>query len=724
MADHADLTITLNRLAQNQYWAQLHYTLPDGKTEQSPASAPVRFDFEALRIANYKPELYGSLLKDGIFNPQPLREYYLQSVPAAGGGGLDLRLRMLIDRSALELHALRWETLRDPDDDEFLALIADQPFSRFLYSSDWRQVELRQKGELRALIVVANPSSLKQGITLFGQKLAEVDVEGEVDRAKTALNDLPVVDVLESQENHPGKVTLDYIEKNLSKGYDILYLVCHGALLPGDPDVEDSPQRPYLILEKDDGSYDRTDAGLLVEYIAHLPAEKKPRLVVLASCQSGGQGKVPDTQKYLGEEDEDERSYDRGALSAIGPRLVDVGVPAVVAMQDNVKMETVKKFMPAFFINLLQSNGQVDQAMAEARNQIKDREDWWVPVLYLRLRGGQLWYEPGFADSSRTEFLWTGIIDSIDEGRCIPILGTGLLESMIGSREQIAQSWAEKHGYPLAPHEQKEIHQVAQYLSTRLGTLGPRNALEKYMKSVLREKCKELGLDTKRKDMPTLLHDAAKKLRDDNEYDPYRVLASLPFKIYINANPDNLIEQALIDQGKNPQVLHYCWRTSMRNPEAVNEKASLEIPSVKNPLVYYLFGKIDDRKTWVLTEDDYFEYLMWMNKPDNNMPDLIKTAWINDPLLFLGFKINDWNFRLLYRSILNEDRRKKIGPAPEYHSIAVQIQPGDDNLHPEGVRNYLTQFFPSNMFDLYWGSAENFLETLWDQWQLEMEEDE
>jgi hypothetical protein len=156
----------------------------------------------------------------------------------------------------------------------------------------------------------------------------------------------------------------------------------------------------------------------------------------------------------------------------------------------------------------------------------------------------------------------------------------------------------------------------------------------------------------------------------------------------------------------------------------VENRANLEQPTEKRPLVYYLFGQMDDRNTWVLTEDDYFEYLMWMNKPDNNIPDLIKTSWTNNPLLFLGFKISDWNFRLLYRSILNEDRRREIGPSPQYHSIAVQIQPGDDNLRPEGARNYLTQFFPSHMFNLYWGSAENFLAALWDQWELEMEEDE
>ncbi len=249
---------------------------------------------------------------------------------------------------------------------------------------------------------------------------------------KNALQGLPPPDVLQSQEGQPGLVTLDRLKEKLAEGYDILYLVCHGALLPDDPDEEGSPERPYLILESAEGPYDRTDAGLLVDYIGNLPPEKSPRLVVLASCQSGGQGKVPDTQKDPAEIDEEERSYDRGALAAVGPRLVDAGVPAVLAMQDNVTMETVRQFMPTFFTTLLQGAGQVDQAMAVARNRISQRLDWWVPVLYLRLRGGQLWYDPGFASAENAEFLWKGIINSINDERCIiPILGPGLLEGLI-----------------------------------------------------------------------------------------------------------------------------------------------------------------------------------------------------------------------------------------------------------------------------------------------------
>ena len=57
-----------------------------------------------------------------------------------------------------------------------------------------------------------------------------------------------------------------------------------------------------------------------------------PRLVVLVSCQSAGAG--------AGD-----------ALDALGPRLGEAGVPAVLAMHGNVTMQTADAFMPSFFGN-------------------------------------------------------------------------------------------------------------------------------------------------------------------------------------------------------------------------------------------------------------------------------------------------------------------------------------------------------------------------------------
>jgi hypothetical protein len=48
----------------------------------------------------------------------------------------------------------------------------------------------------------------------------------------------------------------------------------------------------------------------------------------------------------------------------IGPRLVQLGVPAVIAMQDYVAMDDARLFAAAFYRSLVQ-NGLVDAAVNE-----------------------------------------------------------------------------------------------------------------------------------------------------------------------------------------------------------------------------------------------------------------------------------------------------------------------------------------------------------------------
>jgi len=715
-AEYADLTIKISRPAKELYWVELSFVRPDGSTEQQPASGRAHFDFNALRAAA-DPLQYGRQLRAALFGEPTLREFFLQCLPAAGQANKDLRVRVLIDNSALELHGLRWETLRDPNDQDFLALNSTHPFSRFLYSADWRQLDLRPKGRLRALVAVANPKDFKLGRKILNRTLAEVDVAGEIERATSALQGISPPEVLESRENDPGRVTKLKLFDCLDRGgFDILYLVCHGAILPEDEQNLESPKRPFLFLEKEDGTYARVDGEDLALFIARQPPERRPRLVILASCQSGGQGKVPASEKDAGEEDEPERSYDRGALAALGPRLVDAGVPAVIAMQDNVKMETVRQFTPRFFQELLR-HGQVDLAVSTARRALADaaRPDWWSPVVFLRLRGGRLWYAPGFSGEAKASDLWSGILASIDDGKCVPVVGAELLEGLTGSFNDLAMSWASQNGYPLAPHARHEMPQVAQYLSTRQGTDLPRKNLEDHLKSKLRDKCRALGIDPAGKSLAALCEAAGAAMRQQDESDPYRILASLPISIYILTSPVNLLETALKEQNKDPQSLYYCWNTAMRSQgEVVTKMEQLKPPTSTQPLVYYLFGSPESRDSWVVSEDDYFEYLMWINRPDNTIPDIVRTAWQRNALMFLGFQMSDWNFRVLYRSILDQERRS----VPRgFKSVAVQIRPGDDNLRPESACTYLTQFFPSDKFNLYWGSATNFLAELWEQWK-------
>jgi tetratricopeptide (TPR) repeat protein len=358
-------SLTIRLYLSDRYWAELRFAGGAGALEQAPASAPLEFDFAALRQAALRPVETGRLLAQALFTPKNLREYFLQCL-AASAAAAGLRLRLLVDQSAQALHEQHWETLRDPDNQRFLALQGELVCSRFLDSHDWRPLELRPKGQLRALLVAANPAPTPDGLTLVdGSRLPPVDVAAELQRAQAALQGIPVLHALESRAE---QVTLKRLCQRLGEGWDILYLAAHGALLRENPADPGSPRLPFLLLQDEQGAADLCQAGELIDFIHNLHPQKRPRLVVLASCQSGG------------------------ALSALGPGLAAAGVPAVLASQADLNMETAATFTTRFFQELLE-HGQVERAMAAARLLIHDRLDWWAPVLYTRLPDGRLFAE-------------------------------------------------------------------------------------------------------------------------------------------------------------------------------------------------------------------------------------------------------------------------------------------------------------------------------------------
>ena len=144
--------------------------------------------------------------------------------------------------------------------------------------------------------------------------------------------------------------------------------------------------------------------------------------------------------------------------------LAAAGVSAVVGMQGNVAMKTADAFAAAFF-EALANDGIVDRAMAEARRSVADRDDWWAPVLFSRLRSGRTYYRPEFA--SRGEATWQTLGLQIRTGNFTPVLGPGLADGILGSRQDIARGFVERWQMPLARHSQGDLAQVAQYLRVR-----------------------------------------------------------------------------------------------------------------------------------------------------------------------------------------------------------------------------------------------------------------
>jgi len=340
MSDYADLELTLRRRDAGGYSVEFRYSAPGSAADMRPEPETVAIDVEALRLqVDWKK--YGDTLRGALGSG------FVKVCDVSQAQDAILRVKLNIDAGAAELHRLHWEALPDLANERVA-------FSRYLSTNqDWRPVRIPRLSKLSALVVVASP------VNLESYRLAPVDVEGEHMRAKTALNGIDVQALLS-----PGGATLAQIIGRLRDGFDVLYLVCHGALING---------RAIVYLEREDGNVHAVDGAELVRLIQDLP--RRPSLIVLACCQSAAEGMTEQIGSFV---------------SAIGPQFAFAGVPAVVAMRGKITMETVERFMPEFFRELTR-DGQIDRAMGIARRAVRANSDFWMPVLFMRLRDGRLW---------------------------------------------------------------------------------------------------------------------------------------------------------------------------------------------------------------------------------------------------------------------------------------------------------------------------------------------
>ncbi len=88
--------------------------------------------------------------------------------------------------------------------------------------------------------------------------------------------------------------------------------------------------------------------------------------------------------------------------------------------------------MPVFSASCC-SDGQIDRALAVARGAVRERPDAWMPALYLRLKQGRIWYEPGFSGEDGDFAKWRSILGSVRQGSFVPILGFEVGENVLGS---------------------------------------------------------------------------------------------------------------------------------------------------------------------------------------------------------------------------------------------------------------------------------------------------
>jgi hypothetical protein len=129
---------------------------------------PVRFHTDALAEHVADTGAYASALSAMLYDNTAARKAFERAVAATEAH--PLHLRMVVDAHApARYHSIRWETLRDPDDSYQLATHRKIRFSRYYNAAIPRPISpVAKEGRLRALVVAADPSDLRDYSTLGG----------------------------------------------------------------------------------------------------------------------------------------------------------------------------------------------------------------------------------------------------------------------------------------------------------------------------------------------------------------------------------------------------------------------------------------------------------------------------------------------------------------------------------------------------------------------------
>lgn len=252
---------------------------------------------------------------------------------------------------------------------------------------------------------------------------------------------------------------------------------------------------------------------------------------------------------------------------------------------------------------------------------------------------------------------------------------------------------------------------MAQYLAINQDPQFPRDELSEYLRQTLVQRYgADLAEDAADADIYDLLAVASEIQRERNPADPHKLLAELPFTIYVTAGQHSLLSEALRGAGKDPLVEFCRWHEDLEDVPSVFEEEPDYVPSVERPLVFHLFGILSEPDSLVLAEDDYFDYLIRVSRNPDLIPLPVRAALTDTALLFLGFRLEDQTFRVLYRSLMQQEGR---GRRRKYSHIAGQVMPDEQNFTlPERAQRYLESYFQQTDISLFWGSVDDFAHEL------------
>lgn len=349
------------------------------------------------------------------------------------------------------------------------------------------------------------------------------------------------------------------------------------------------------------------------------------------------------------------------------------------------------------------------------------------------------------AESAPTEkeSLWDALVQRIRQGRVLPILSNSVrcdhifdLDATtaggppLPSDELLAASWARRLGYPF-PNGQK-VARIAGYnrvvncrdaeqAKTQYLAFLKRSllALARQLDPDVEETVEELLAQVDELSFADLVTELDYPRFASDDEDSLRLLARLPLPIYVTTSPHDFMERALRSEGRENFRTQICfWQDDPVSVQPEHRADPTYVPTPEEPVVYYLFGHEAYPSTLVLSEDDHLDFLVKIAQYTSDtqhpiIPLYLRSALANSSLLLLGYRLQNWDFRILFRMLIRIQQRQR-----QVFSMALQLEPAQQEgiADADDARHYLDQYFKLSDFDVVWNDTDSFVGRLWKEW--------
>ena len=350
--------------------------------------------------------------------------------------------------------------------------------------------------------------------------------------------------------------------------------------------------------------------------------------------------------------------------------------------------------------------------------------------------------------------IWSELAPRIADGQIIPIVSNSIYQDLVfasllaepepgatkgdatgandlnyNAEDILADAWATDVGFPLP--EQHWLPRVALFVrvarskTTREAKATYLNFLKDTLTFLARTEGKadaatldEIGADRERYSFTEVAAELGYPVAGKSP-NPIDLLAQLNLPIYITTSHFDFLERAIRANGRENVRTQVCfWSGEPTKWADPSHKTDFDFePTEATPLVYHVFGLETYLESMVLTEDDYLDFLSTLARDTSSenriMPPYLQKAIAKSSLLMLGYRLRDWEFRVMFRGLIRPSTLREFNLA-----IQMDLHRQSARATAEQIKAYLEKYLLDNAnFTVSWDSPQAFMNRLWEEWQ-------